>query len=114
MRPLLLVMALVLPASVAATVAMEPQQAVQPQDAGQPRQAARPGQVRASAHHPLFIVKYALRRVPPGHVPPIVLDDAGPQIVPPVAGDYPTATLGALQRDPNKVICNGWGCEYRP
>jgi hypothetical protein len=114
MRPLLLAMALVLPASVAATVAMEPQQAIQPQDAGQPGQATRSGQAGAGAHPPLFIVKYVLRRAPPDHVPPIVLDDPRPQIVPPGAGDYPTATLGTLQRDPNKVICYGRGCEYRP
>jgi hypothetical protein len=106
-------MALVLPASVAATAAMEPQQAVQLQAAGQPQQATGPWQA-GSAHHPLFIVKYVLRRAPPDHVPPIVMDDPRAQIVPPVAGDYPTATLGALPRDPNKVICYGWGCQYRP
>ena len=103
MKSLLFLVALALPAMAAATVAMEPQQ-VTPSS----KDATQPG---PAAHRQLFIVKYVLRRPPADTAPQIIMDDPAPQIVPPSAGGYPTATLGALQNDPNTILCYGWGCE---
>jgi hypothetical protein len=103
MKSLLFLVALALPATTAATVAMEPQQAT-----SSSQDASQPGPV---VHRQLFIVKYVLRRPPADTAPQIIMDDPAPQIVPPSAGGFPTATLGALQNDPNTVLCYGWGCE---
>jgi hypothetical protein len=107
MKPLPFMAALVLalPFSAWATVAMEAQQAVRSQEVVQSTAGAR-------AHHPLFIVKYVLRRPEP-QTPQIVMDDPDAQIVPP-GKDVPATTLGALERDPNKLVCTSWGCQRRP
>lgn len=107
MKPLLFLLAMALPVSAAATVAMEPLQATRSQPAAQPQPAD------GHAHRQLFIVKYVLRRPPPDEAPQIVMDDAKPHIVPPSADD-PGIALGALDRQPNTVVCYGWGCERRP
>lgn len=112
MKPLLLVIALALPIPAAATVAMEPQQATALQDAAQPRPSTSPSPAKGSKHHPIFIVKFVLQRSPPpAKVPQIIMDEAGPQLVPPTEGGYPTAALGAMHRDPNTTICHGRSCE---
>jgi len=108
MKSLLFAAAMALPVAAAATVAMEPQQATPSS-----QDAASVGQAGGSAHRQLFIVKYVLRRPLADKVPQVVMD-AKPQIVPPSAGGYPSATLGALPRDPNTIICYGWGCESGP
>ncbi|WP_424683203.1 hypothetical protein [Frateuria sp. YIM B11624] len=103
MKSLLFLVALALPATAAATVAMESQRATSSsQDATQSGPAT---------HRQLFIVKYVLRRPPADTAPQVTMDDPAPQIVPPSAGGYPTAALGALPRDPNTILCYGWGCE---
>lgn len=99
-------LALTLPISATATVAME---------SGQTRGSGSVIQTPPAAarvHRPLFIVKYVLRRPPP-EAPQIVMDDAGAQIVPP-GKDFPAAALGALQRDPNTLVCSSWGCQRKP
>lgn len=106
MKSLLFLVALALPATAAATVAMESQQVT-----SSSQDAAQTGPAAGSAHRQLFIVKYVLRRPPADTAPQIIMDDPTPQIVPPSAGGYPTAALGALPRDPNTILCYGWGCE---
>lgn len=100
------VLALALPVSAAATVAMEAQQATRSEAAFSSTPAGTP------AHRPLFIVKYVLRPAPP-EAPQIDVDDRGTQIVLPGKG-FPAAQLGALQSNPNMVVCSGWGCEREP
>ena len=108
MKALVFALAMAVPGAAAATVAMESQQVMQSSaDATQARQA------EGSAPRQLFIVKYVLRRPSPEPAPRIVMDDTKPQIVPPEAGSYPSATLGAGQNDPNMIVCFGWGCESR-
>src|SRR5690349_5221719 len=104
--PFVAVMALVLPVAAAATVAMEAQQVSRSEEVVPSPSAA------AKAHRPLFIVKYVLRRTP-SEMPPIVMEDASPQIVPPGKG-FPATTLGAAQSDPNVLVCYGWGCQLKP
>jgi hypothetical protein len=41
------------------------------------------------------------------------MDDAAAQVVPPAAGGYSTAVLGAARPDPNMIVCYGRGCESR-
>jgi hypothetical protein len=80
---------------------MEPQQAAQPQHDASP-----------VAHHPLFTVKFVLRQPPrEQQSPAIVMDTATPEIIPPLADSVPAMILGALHRDPNMIVCYGWGCE---
>ena len=105
MKPLpLIALALALPGSAAATVAMEAQQTTRSET------VVRSAPPAARVHRPLFIVKYVLRRAPTEPTPQITVDEA-PHILPPTAGDYPGGALGASQRDPNKIICHSWGCE---
>ena len=94
MKPLPFMAALVLalPISAWASGAMEAQQ--------------------ASAHRPLFIVRYVLLPAPK-EAPQIVMDDRGAQLVPP-GSSFPAAPLGRAERDPNVVICYGWSCERKP
>lgn len=106
--PFVVALGLAMPLSAAANVAMEAQQAAGSADAVQ----APPAGAGAGAHHPLFIVKYVLRRAP-SKTPPIVMDDASPQIVPP-GRDFPAATLGGVAHDPNTIVCHGWGCQRKP
>lgn len=110
MKPLLLLLALGLPISAVATVAMGPQATMPSQAASQPDIASQPHPAVVSPHHPLFIVKYVLRRAPPDKTPPIVVDDKA-QIMPPSVDGYPSAALGAVRNDPNKIICYGRACE---
>ncbi|NUO73405.1 MAG: hypothetical protein HOQ10_11910 [Frateuria sp.] len=99
---LIAVALLALPVAATATAAMEPQQATQSLRESRP------------AHHPLFTVKFVLRQPPPEKAPPeIIIDQASPQIVPPMSGGVPAIMLGALHLDPNMIVCYGWGCEYR-
>src|SRR5690242_10910089 len=108
MRALLFAAAMALPTAAAATVAMEPLQAASSQETAQSRQ------VEKSAHRPLFIVKYELRRPPADTAPQIVMDDPAPQIVPPsTAGSYPAAVLGAARPDTHAIVCCGRSCESR-
>jgi hypothetical protein len=108
MKALVFAVAMALPVAAAANVAMESQQVAQSsRDATQPRQA------EGSAHRQLFIVKYVLRRPPADRAPQIVMDDARAQIVPPADGYPSSATLGAVDEDPNTIICYGRGCEGR-
>ncbi|UGB39269.1 hypothetical protein [Frateuria soli] len=104
--PFVAVLGLAMPVSAAANVAIDVQQAA---GSGEAVQAPPAG---AGAHHPLFIVKYVLRRAP-SETPSIVMDDAGPQIVPP-GKDFPAATLGGVAHDPNTIVCHGWGCQHKP
>jgi hypothetical protein len=91
---------LALPSAAIATVAMEPLQATAPLHEASP------------AHHQLFTVKFVLRQAPPDKTPPqIVIDQAAPEIMPPAAGSVPAMLLGAFHRDPNMLLCYGWGCE---
>lgn len=94
------------PICAAATVSMDAQQSV---ESGEALQAppTTPG-----AHRPLFIVKFVLRRAP-ADTPSIVIDDASPRLVPP-GSDFPAARLGTLERDPNTLVCYGWGCQRKP
>lgn len=98
MKSLLLAVVLALPVAASATVAMEPQLPVQ--------HARAP----ASDDRQHFTLEVGVRQLP-GKLPPVTMDAALPQIVPPPSSSVPTALLGALQRDPNMVICYGWGCE---
>jgi hypothetical protein len=107
MKALLFAAAMALPAMATATVAMDPLQAASSQETVQPRR------VEGSAHRQLFIVRYELRRPSADTAPQIIMDDASPQIVPPLAGGYPATTLGAAQADPNTIVCYGRGCESR-
>jgi hypothetical protein len=101
---LIAVTLLMLPAAAAATIAMEPQQAMPPPHGQAPAQR--------SAHHQLFTVKYVLHLAPPdGALPQVVVDKAPPEIAPPGTGSVPVTLLGAIHRDPNTIICYGWGCE---
>lgn len=110
MKQLLLLLALGLPISAVAAVAMEPQAAIPSQPAAEPATADPPHPATDSPHHPLFIVKYVLRRAPPDKTPSIVVDERA-QIVPPSADGYSSAALGAVRTDPNKIICYGRACE---
>jgi len=101
MKSVVFALAMALPVGAAATAAMEPQQATQPQQAG------------SEPHHPLFTVKFVLRRPAPDKTPHILMDDATSQIALPSMAGYPSALLGALQRDPNTIVCYGRGCETR-
>lgn len=108
MKPLPFMAALVLalPISAWASVAMEAQQATGSEKAIQSTTAD------ASAHRPLFIVRYVLLPAPK-EAPQIVMDDRGAQLVPP-GSSFPAAPLGRAERDPNVVICYGWSCERKP
>ena len=107
MKPLpLIALALALPGSAAATVAMEAQQTTRSET------VVRSAPPAARVHRPLFIVKYVLRPAP-SDMPQILMDDQEALIVPP-AKDVPSAQLGALRGDPNMVVCFGWGCEPKP
>ncbi|HEV2622088.1 MAG TPA: hypothetical protein VGU65_08375 [Frateuria sp.] len=91
---------LALPSAAIATVAMEP------------LQAAATLHEAPSSHHQLFVVKFVLRQAPPDNAPPqIEIDQATPEIMPPSAGSVSAMLLGAFHRDPNMLICSGWGCE---
>ncbi|MGN2245998.1 hypothetical protein ACFWZ3_04820 [Frateuria sp. GZRR35] len=94
------------PICAAATVSMEAQQSVDSGDAIQ----APPSDLKA--RRPLFIVKFVLRRAA-ADAPPIVIDDASPRLTPP-GNDFPATRLGALERDPNTLVCYGWGCQRKP
>jgi len=103
--PFLALMALALPVSAMANVAMEAQQS------GRSNEVASPP-AHASAHRQMFIVKYELRRPSP-ETPRIVMDDTSAQIVPPDK-ELPFWMLGATHRDPNTEVCSGWGCQRKP
>lgn len=105
--PFMVALVLVLPVSAWATVAMEAQEATT-----RSTEVVQSASAGARAHHPLFIVKYVLRRPAP-ETPQIIMDDPAAQIVPP-GKDVPATTLGAIERDPNKLVCASWGCQRRP
>jgi hypothetical protein len=100
MKARLIAAMLALPSVAVATVAMEPLQATAPLHGAPP------------ARHQLFTVKFILRQAPLDKAPPqIVIDQAAPEIMPPAAGSVPAMLLGAFHRDPNMLVCSGWGCE---
>jgi hypothetical protein len=102
MKSLLFAAALIVPVTALATAAMEPQQTIpRPQD-------------RTTTSQPLFTVKFELRHSGHDAEPFIRMDDPMSQIVPPSAADTRFFhLLGVMQRDPNAIICQGWGCEVR-
>ncbi|MGN2254782.1 hypothetical protein ACFWZ4_15510 [Frateuria sp. GZRe12] len=104
---LMVALVLALPVSVWATVAMEAQEATTGST-----DVVHPVPAGARSHRPLFIVKYVLRRPAP-ETPQIVMDDPSAQIMPP-GKDVSATTLGAIERDPNTLVCTSWGCQRRP
>ena len=92
-----LLLALTVPTVAVATIAMEPTGAQAPDG-------------KAQGHRQLFTVKYVLR---PNQAPlPHVVIEQGDGLVPPIGtAGRQALLLGAGYRDPNAILCYGWGCE---
>lgn len=100
MKAMLFAMALALPGLAAATVLVDPPQDTRPRDS------------QATAHHPLFTLKYVLRvqRADPA-LPQVTMEDPAPRMVLPTSTSMVTAVLGASGQDPNVIVCHAWACE---
>jgi hypothetical protein len=103
MKTMLIAALLAWPCAAAAMVATEPQQATQSLSQGK------------APHRQLFEVRYILRLAPAepagSAMPDVVMERGAPEIAPPSAGTVPALMLGVVHRDPNTIICYGWGCE---
>ncbi|MEI7037074.1 hypothetical protein [Fulvimonas yonginensis] len=99
MKTWLILAVLAAPTVAAATVAMEPAAAQTQSSAGS-----------APAHHQLFTVRYVLRPNP-APLPHVIIERDGGLMPPAGPAGRQALLLGTGYRDPNAILCYGWGCE---